>query len=324
MVATGPDRRELVREALTQLGDAFQARIKSAKEVFIHPNLVSDRRQAASTHVETVRGVVDHIALIRRDEILVGDAGYHDTGKAFEAFDYSSLSRSGNVKLVDLNDDETIESYAYTADFQKRPIPFSKTVAESDFNIVVVPAKMHAYTIVSLSIKTHIIGSQVVPRSPFGIYARWPWNHTGYGPFHKTLADVYADHPAQLAIIDGTQAMEGNGPQSGTEVNLGWVIASFNPVAADALAAYLMGLKPTDIGYLHYLDEKGLGPVDPREMEIAGEDPQAPALSRVEGLRRELKRPDSYPGILDWRGGAAHPHKLSHAARHIVAKWLKR
>lgn len=294
VLIAGNDRREMVREALTRLGDSFTEKIKAARQIFIHPNLVTHFRKAATTDVEAVRGVVDHVSLVRSDTIIIGDAAFHGTKKAFEKLGYESLARSGNIKLIDLNDDETIESFAYTADLEKRPLPFSKTVASSDMNIVVVPAKMHSYYIVSLSIKTHIVGSEVVKKSPFGIHARWPWLHTGYRPAHLTLADVYPEHPAQLAIIDGTRAMEGNGPASGNAVDLGWVCASYNPVAADALAAWLMGFEPyEDIGYLYHLEEKGFGPVKIEDMIINGADP-AP-------LRRIITRPFSWPGIREWK-----------------------
>ncbi len=283
----------MIREAITHLGNLFTDPVKEAEQIFIHPNLVTRFRKKATTDVEAVRGVLDHISLLRGDTVLIGDAGYHGTKKAFKKFNYESLSRSGNIKLIDLNEDETIESYAYTAQLEKRPIPFSKTVAESDMNIVVVPAKMHSYYIVSLSIKTHIVGSQVVPHSPFGIHARWPWLHTGYKPAHLTLADVYEDHPAQFAVIDGTQAMEGDGPAMGKTVNLEWVISSPNPVVADALAAYLMGWDPKDIGYLTHLNKKGFGPIEPSEMEIVGASPGK--------LRRNLEKPPSYPKIMEWK-----------------------
>lgn len=289
----GSDRRELVRQAITKLGDEFVQKVKTAKRIFIHPNLVSDTNQSASTHVDGLRGVLDHISLYSSKQILIGDASFHDTKKAFKTFDYPSLKRSGNIKLIDLNDDKTIPSFAYTSDLQKRELGFSKTVANSDFNIVVVPAKMHSYYLVSLSIKTHVAGSEIVKKSPFGIHARWPWLHTGYKPAHLTLAEVYAEHPAQLAIIDGTQAMEGNGPASGNEVNLEWLIASFNPVCADALASYLMGWDPKDIGYLFHLEQKGLGPIEVTKMNIIGAGPKK--------LRKELEKPDSHPEILQWR-----------------------
>ncbi len=293
VLVRGSDRREMVREALTLLGDEFKKKIKNAKKIFIHPNLVNYTNPNACTHPDSVRGVLDHISLIRGDKILIGDAGYHDTKKAFKVLNYPTLARSGNIKLIDLNDDKTIKSFAYTQDLKKRPIGFSKTVSDSDFIIVVVPAKMHSYYTVSLSLKTHIVGSQIVPKSPFGIHARWPWVHTGYKSAHMTLSDVYHDHKAHLAIIDGTQAMQGNGPSSGETINLGWIIASFNPIAADLLATYLMGFEPKDIGYLYFLYKKGLTSINIKDLEIVGADPKK--------LRRKLLPPDSYPEILNWR-----------------------
>ena len=275
ILVEGQNPRELVRTAINLLGDTWKEFVLNSKKIFVHPNLVTFHKEEACTNVETVRGVIDHISLLTDKEILVGDAGFRNTKKAFENFNYESLKRSGNVKLVDLNDDETIESWAYDYDFNKKPIPFSKTVAESDFHIVVVPAKMHLYYTVSLSLKTAVIGSMVVTKSPFGIYARWPWIHTGYKQAHMTLAEVYTEHPAHLAIIDGTRAMEGDGPADGEVVNLGWVIVSFNPIAADTLASYLMGWNPeNDIGYLYYLKKMGWGPTSVDELKIKGGDPE--------------------------------------------------
>jgi uncharacterized protein (DUF362 family) len=294
ILVTGSDKREMIRRAIGLLGDAFPPLVADGKRVFVHPNLVSYHRPEANTDVEAVRAVLDHIFLHRREPVPVGDAGVRNTKKALRKLGYETLRRSGNIELVDLNEDETIETYAYTAEMERRPIGFARTVAETDTNIVVVPAKMHSYFGVTLSIKTQVVGSMVVGPTPLGMHFRWPWIHTGYVSGNHTLADVYADFPAQLAVIDGTQAMEGNGPASGETVNLGWVIVSGNPVSADGLASYLMGYNPQEIGYLHHLDEKGLGPIDPEKMNIAESD--------LKKLRRELKRPDAYPGAQAWVG----------------------
>lgn len=295
VVVSGHDRRTLVREAIMNLGEEWKEKIKSARQIFIHPNLVSYARVEANTNPTTIRGVLDHLALVTDKEVIIGDAGVRNTTKAFHKLDYESLKRSGNIRLLDLNEDETVESYAYTADMQKRPIGFSKTTAESDFIIVVVPAKMHNYFGVTLSVKTQVVGSMVVAADMLGKHMRWPWVLTGILPGSYTLADVFADHPAQMAVIDGVETMEGAGPADGEMVDTGWLIASFNPVAADALAAYLMGWDPHDIGYLHFLNEKGLGPIDVNEMENDGPDPDS--------LRRELKKPPSYPDMLRWKKG---------------------
>lgn len=295
VIIVGRDTRQMVREALLAFGEEFTQLITQAQRIFIHPNLVSFARPENCTHPEAVRGLLDHIQMHRADEVLVGDAGVRNTKKAFQKLGFDSLQRSANLRLIDLNDDETVDTYAYTSDMQMRSLGFAKTVAESDANFVVVPAKMHHYFNVTLSVKTQVVGSMVVPASPFGLHMRWPWVLTGYVPGNRTLADIYEQYPAQLAIIDGTHAMEGNGPTAGDAVNLEWVIASLNPVAADALGAYLMGWEPHDIGYLHHLDAKGLGPIDLDQLNIAGPAP--------ESLRRKLRRPDSYPATMAWRSG---------------------
>lgn len=292
-VVHGTDRRENIRQAQLLLSEPYRQRIKAARRIFIHPNFVSDKNQLASTHVEAVRAVLDVLSLHRADEILIGDASYHDTKRAWERFNYESLRRSGNVRFVDLNDDATAEGFAYDRSFRRQGVPFSQTVLGSDCIILVVPAKTHSYYTVTLSLKTHVIGSMVAPRSPFGIHARWPMIHTGYAQAHRTLADVYREHPAAVAIIDGREAMEGNGPTSGTKVELNWAVASLDPVAADAVAAWLMGFETDEIGYLVFLREAGFA-INPFDMDIVGE-------ARWEDLRRELARPETWPEIAGWR-----------------------
>lgn len=293
-VVRGTDRRENIRQAQLLLGEPYVRFLKTARRLFLHPNLVSDRNQLASTHVEAVRAILDVISLQRADEVLIGDASYHNTRKAFERFGYEGLRRSGNIRLLDLNEDATVESWAYDRELKKQPIPASRTVLESDGIILVVPAKMHSYYAVTLSLKTHVVGSMVVPRSPFGIHARWPRVHSGYAAAHRTLADWFVEHPARAAFIDGREAMEGNGPTSGTKVELDWAVGSLDAVAADAVAAWLMGFDPAaDIGYLAFLREKGYT-VDPAAMEIVGE-------KHWQGLRRDLVRPETWPEISGWR-----------------------
>lgn len=295
-IVHGRDRRENIRQAQLLLGDAYIDRLKNARRIFIHPNLVSDKNQLASTHVDAVRAVLDVISLHRGDAVCIGDASYHSTKKAFERFEYASLQRSGNVRLLDLNDDEIVETFSYDKHLRRQPVPASKTVLSSDCIILVVPPKMHSYSTVTLSLKTHVIGSMVVPTSPFGIHARWPHVHSGYAAMHRTLADWYKEHPAHAAIIDGKDAMEGNGPTSGTTVELNWAVASCDPVAADAVAAWLMGFTPDDIGYLVFLRDGGWT-IDLEAMDIVGEP-------NWRDLRQELARPETWPEIAEWRESA--------------------
>lgn len=288
-VVHGRDRRENIRQAQLLLGEEYLQLLKKARNIFVHPNLVSDRNPLACTNAEAVRAVLDVISLHRSDQVLIGDASYHSTKRAWERFGFPTLERSGNIRFLDLNDDETVETFAYDASLRRQPVPASKTVLNADCNILVVPAKMHSYYTVTLSLKTHVVGSMVVPASPFGIHARWPAVHSGYAAAHRTLTDWYLEHPAQAAFIDGREAMEGNGPASGTKVELDWAVGSLDPVAADATAAWLMGFSSEEVGYLRMLRERGWT-VNPESMDIVGE-------AAWRSLRRDLVRPDTWPEI---------------------------
>ena len=62
-----------------------------------------------------------------------------------------------------------------------------------------------------------------------------------------------------FVIIDGTIGMQGGGPIRGTEIRAGWSVSSFDALAADSLAAYMMGFDMNDVGYLNLVKKQGLG-----------------------------------------------------------------
>jgi hypothetical protein len=79
------------------------------------------------------------------------------------------------------------------------------------------------------------------------------------GLIHQNLLTLFKTVMPDCSVIDGFVGMECNGPTCGESVSHGFALASLHPVSADALGVYLMGLEPTDIGYLYYCDVEGLG-----------------------------------------------------------------
>ena len=96
-----------------------------------------------------------------------------------------------------------------------------------------------------------------------------------------------------VAIIDGFEAMEGEGPGGGDPVALRTAIASADPVAADAVAAKVMGFEPLEVGYLFYADECGMGVGDLSRIEIVG--------SSIEQVARSFKPHPEYETQKQWR-----------------------
>jgi len=88
---------------------------------------------------------------------------------------------------------------------------------------------------------------------------------------NRNLVALNARVKPHLSVIDAFTAMHREGPKHGTPVHLGTVIAGTDAVAADAVAAALMGFDPLSIGYLRYAQEAGLGQADLSRIQIVGD-----------------------------------------------------
>ncbi len=111
----------------------------------------------------------------------------------------------------------------------------------------------------------------------------------------ENLARMGVSLMPDIAVIDAFEAMEGNGPgSSGTAVDMGLALAGTDPVACDAVMAYLMGFDPMeDVGYLRILHDRGLGCADIAGIEIIGGD--------LAPLRRNFRPHENYEAQKRWR-----------------------
>ncbi len=78
-------------------------------------------------------------------------------------------------------------------------------------------------------------------------------------------------HPA-LAVIDGYEGMEGNGPTFGTTISHRVCVAGQDWLAADRVGIELMGIDFSRIGYLNHCWQMGLGNAELSSIEIVGEN----------------------------------------------------
>jgi uncharacterized protein (DUF362 family) len=78
-------------------------------------------------------------------------------------------------------------------------------------------------------------------------------------------------HP-KLAVIDGIEAMEGDGPGSrGTKKYLGAIIAGTDFIAVDTVASHIAGMDLHHFQYIHQAGEIGLGESRISKISIIGE-----------------------------------------------------
>jgi uncharacterized protein (DUF362 family) len=278
-VVKGDDRYSTVSKALQLIReDLSPARIRD-RRVLIKPNFVSSSVELAATHVDATRAVIDFIQPFKPRRITVAEGSPSDTKEAFQRFDYRRLEREyDNVELVDLNDDSHTTIAFATLEGTRKEVRLSKTVKECDYRISVARAKTHDHVVCTLTLKNllgcvprgwHVWahGASTEPLTPRDTALRSNWL------LAKNLVTLADAVKPDLGVIDGFVGMEGDGPVSGTPVDLKVAVASSDFVAADSVMARIMGFDPLEISYIHLANKIGLGKAEPESMSILGENP---------------------------------------------------
>lgn len=256
----GNDRKTNVSKALHLIADQIDV---SAKErILIKPNFVSTHSQSSATHVDAVRAVLEYLRQHTSKPITIGEsAALGSAQQGYSNYGYLALVKEFGVRLIDFDDGEHVEVKAYDRNFRPLSLYVSRTILESDLRISVCLPKTHDTVIATLSLKNIVVGSL---RSKSAI-------HQGYPAINVNLYRMARHVAPHLSVIDGYTGMEGNGPVDGGTVDLRLAIASTDFLAADTVAARIMGFDVDQIGYLHYCKIKGLGTGSIGDMEIIGQ-----------------------------------------------------
>jgi len=97
---------------------------------------------------------------------------------------------------------------------------------------------------------------------------------------HKYIHEVMVDlmymqrelHPKVLAVMDGAVCGDGAGPRTMIPRVGNVLLASYDSVAIDSVAARVMGFDPLSIPYLRMCQERGLGMADSSAIDLVGDD----------------------------------------------------
>jgi len=144
------------------------------------------------------------------------------------------------------------------------------------------------------AMKTHTCGTTLAMKNYIGILPNHPSGVVRKGSIHrgdmqKGFIDLFSYHPADYSVLEGFWSTEGNGPQWGDNIKHNVVVASADPVAADAIGSAIMGFNLLDLDYLYYASDKGFGTFDQNNMNMAG--------NPVKEVTRKFKRAAGRKGI---------------------------
>ena len=279
-LTTGEDRTDMAFQALKPFAKEITAAIGN-KRVVIKPNFLVTNKQLAATDARNVEGILEFLKSIgKADNVLITESP--SQGKAqvgYVNYGYDKLAaKYPGVKLGELDDDEIETLWLYSEkDSHPHPCRVSKTLLDPN-NFVISPAKLktHDRVIATLSLKNIVLGSAIKRPGgdPIDAYlgaSDKPIMHGGSirGSNYNLAVLAQRLHP-HLAVIDGYEGMEGQGPGRGTPVASRVCVASLDWLAADRVGIELMGIDFAKVGYLNYCATMGLGQADLSKIEIAG------------------------------------------------------
>ena len=281
-ITTGDNRADLAFRAL----QPFSKQIKQAiggRRVVLKPNNVSIDVPLCATHADTLEGILEFLKSIRKlDNVVIAESAANGpTFDGFSNYGYFRLANKYPVKFVDLDQEGSeILNVFDERDFKPHPVRFSSIILSSDSYLVsVARMKTHDRTIVTLSLKNIVFGAPIKDvgftfgkNRKEGVRSDKSIVHGGgYKGIHYNLYDLAPRLHPHLAVIDGFEGMEGNGPSNGTPVDHRICVASPDWLAADRVAVELMGVDFSMIGYLNYCAQAGSGVADLSKIGIVGE-----------------------------------------------------
>lgn len=269
------DRRRNVYRALDLVRADVTPRIR--EQVMLKPNFLSGKNQLASSHADAMRGAIDFLLSIPKppEEILIAEGGNENyPGEAWDSFGYHALASEYpvSIRLIDLNQETNwVETPIILADHSETVVRMPKTVLDCPCTISVAIAKTHDVCVVTLALKNMIMGTihkpDRVKMHGFKSHAERTLPAEAQ-TLNINLIRLARFLAPDIAVVDGTRGLQGNGPGGEDGVELGVAAASIDVFAADAVIAKTMGFEPMELGLLNYGHQLSMGVANLAEIEV--------------------------------------------------------
>jgi uncharacterized protein (DUF362 family) len=246
------------RAAVNLLGGMARF-VKPGQKVIIKPNMsfAQGVDSATTTHPEVVREVLVMCKEAGAGRVRVLDHSLQNAEKALQNSGILAASDSVEEGICrHLMDASFYQEASLPAALEMHTNSFMRDVLEADVLIAVPVAKSHGSAGVSLSLKGQM-----------GLILHRHIMHSRYS-LDGSIVDLSSFIKPHLAVIDATRVLTTGGPGGpGLVIRPGEVIASADPVAADATAVasyewYGRKFAPGQVKHLQIAHERGLGRLD--------------------------------------------------------------
>jgi len=237
------DINRTVKRAIDLLGFNFSDQIET---VIIKPNLCYywDYSTGETTDPRVVSAAIDYVRDQTSKDVKIliaeADASAMKTKYSFKILGYEKLSRTKNVKLVNLCDTE---------------LNFTKVkVQDKEFELPISKLLLNPALIINMpKLRTHnVTGVTCALKNMFGAIAK-PRKYDYHKMLSYVIVGVNKIVRSDITLVDGIIA-RGSHPKK-----LGVILAGDNPLATDFIAAKIMGFNPKRIQYLNLAQKEKIG-----------------------------------------------------------------
>jgi uncharacterized protein (DUF362 family) len=256
-IARGDDRRQSVRQALAALG-GIETFIRPGDRVLLKVNAAFAAPPAlgATTHPLLVEAVVQMCVGAGAAAVIVTDNPINDPASCFALTGIAGAARTAGA-VVMLPEERFF-----------RPLTVPGAALIRDWPVLFEPFKSVNKLIGMAPVKDHHrSGASMTLKNWYGLLGGR--RNMFHQDIHGIITELALMVKPTLVILDGTVSMMTNGPTGGSLSDLKetrTLIASTDPVAADAFGAGLLGKDAADLPHIGRAAAAGAGSADFRSL----------------------------------------------------------
>ena len=299
------------RELRTALQEGLSLLLPSGLEKMIRPNdtvaikvnmlMGKTPERAITTHPSLVREVC---LLVRqcggRALIIDSPGGPYTLGALKRAYEKCGFAAVAEETGAELNFDTSVVKVQDPLRPEYGTAMLLSPAVNADLIINMPKLKTHGLTMLTCAAK-NMFG--LVPGlTKIEYHLRYP----AINDFCRALVQIAELTQPELTIVDAIEAMEGEGPSSGTPKHCGALLLSHDMHALDVYAAKLMGLDPSTVPTIEAAQALGLLPASLGEITLLGHMPKVTPFVTPNVAER--------PSVLRRLGNSPLARKL---ARHL-------
>jgi uncharacterized protein (DUF362 family) len=263
--AAGPDLAAITAEspaaatkaAVAPLG-GMKAFVGKGDKVVVKPNIGWDRvpEMAACTNPEVVAALVAMALEAGAKEVVVMDNTTNQAKRCYVRSGIQDAARQAGAKVL-FTDEHRLKKVQLKGEWLKEWDVFQDFI-EADKIINVPIAKVHSLCRLSMSMKNWL-GAIGGARNQL------------HQKLDEAIVDLQAFFKPTLTVLDAYRILVRNGPQGGrpsdTEL-LKTVVAGRDAVAVDSMGASFFGVKPQELPYLRFAQQRGLGQFELEKLRV--------------------------------------------------------